>query len=221
MKDMSPRARDLFARARASGAPSPADRARLLDRVQKATAPSVPPPPAPPTIGLPAIGVGGLIVMASLLAVLGTGGADPVATGGDVSVATPEVEVEVEVEAEREVEREVEVEVEVEAEAEAEREPASPRRAPIEDDMTLELRLLRRAQSARRAHRYPAALAALREHETRFPHGILASERDVARALVLCESGDLEQGRALAAPFAGTAWSSSLAQACTESGETP
>jgi len=94
---------------------------------------------------------------------------------------------------------------------------AVTRRASERDPLTEELLLLRRAQAARRAHRYASALAALREHQRRFPEGTLASERDVARALTLCESGRLDEGRALAAPFAGSAWAASLDEACADS----
>jgi hypothetical protein len=51
-------------------------------------------------------------------------------------------------------------------------------------------------------------------HAARFPRGLLAPERQVTQALVLCESGARTEGRVLAAPLRTSAWAGALATAC-------
>jgi hypothetical protein len=45
------------------------------------------------------------------------------------------------------------------------------------------------------------ALAALDEHQRKFPRGVLAPEREAARPLALCAAGRVDEGRRAAAPF--------------------
>lgn len=209
MTELSPRARDLFARARASASPTVTERARVLERVERAVTPSVAPPA--PSAALPMMGVGVLVVLATVLSMIGTPRA-PEASRAIVDPPPAPIEAPLPTIDPAPVAMLV---------PSAPHDPvavvAAPRPAPERDPLTEELLLLRRAQTARRAHRYAGALAALREHARRFPDGTLASERDVARALVLCESGRLEEGRALAVPFARSAWAASLDEACADS----
>lgn len=222
MSELSPRSRELFARARASGAPTSAERARLLERVERAVAPSVAPPAAPTSALGPTIAVVGLVVLAVALSVIGPSESErpPTATAPSPPsvVSTPSVPdlAPIAVVAETPTAAPPPTRAQTHAARRASRDEAT-------DDLTIELGLLRRAQAARRAHRYAAALATLDEHRRRFPNGTLASERDVARALTLCESGHLDEGRVLGARFSGTAWSGSITQACTpvDDSETP
>jgi hypothetical protein len=210
MTELSPRARDLFARARASATPTAAERARVLERVERAVTPSVAPPA--PSAALPAIGVGVLVVLATVLSMIGTPRPPEPARA---VVDPPPAPIAAPLPAIASPSAPTIEPPEPSPIAAVPMAAASP--APERDPLTEELLLLRRAQASRRAHRYAGALAALREHARRFPDGTLASERDVARALVLCESGRLEEGRALAVPFAGSAWAASLDEACTDS----
>jgi hypothetical protein len=81
-------------------------------------------------------------------------------------------------------------------------------------DPSNELTLLRAAQTARRERRFDDALSLLDMHAARFPRGLLAPERQVTQALVLCESGARTEGRVLAAPLRTSAWAGALATAC-------
>ncbi|MGM0575607.1 MAG: hypothetical protein ACQEXJ_07755 [Myxococcota bacterium] len=66
-------------------------------------------------------------------------------------------------------------------------------------DLEAERRILDRARSARSGGEPEAALAALREHRSRFPRGLLAEEREVLHLRVLADRGRpdevLERGR--------------------------
>jgi hypothetical protein len=64
-----------------------------------------------------------------------------------------------------------------------------------------EAALLQRAERALTGHEPHAALAALDEHERRFPAGVLREERQAARVLTLCELGRTAEARALARAF--------------------
>ncbi len=69
------------------------------------------------------------------------------------------------------------------------------------DPLASENELIARAQRALASGQAGQALAALDEHARRFPSGMLAPEREAARALALCAAGRTSEGRAAAAPF--------------------
>jgi hypothetical protein len=72
-----------------------------------------------------------------------------------------------------------------------------------EDDPTAEVKLLERAQDALRSR--PAdALALCTEHERRFPHGMLAQEREVIAIEALVKEGRMPDATARADRFAAT-----------------
>ncbi len=71
--------------------------------------------------------------------------------------------------------------------------PSAPRR---QDALTQEVALLSRAVAALNAGRAGEALAALNEHQRQFPHGILGTERQAAKARALCSLGRVTEGRA-------------------------
>jgi hypothetical protein len=237
MSALSPRARDLFARARAEGAPSAADRARVLERVSKAIAEPSAPPPAPPAgLSMTARMLLAIAALGTIAAVswsgIGEGARRTTPPIERVMPAAVAIETPVSPTESARVEATAIEATPIEAPPTpiADVAPSAPARTraprparPIEpaSDLAAELALLRTAQRARRAGDLPAALAALDEHATQFPEGVLANERDVTRAAVVCESGDLAHGRALAAPFASSAWAGALAQACAATTDAP
>lgn len=84
--------------------------------------------------------------------------------------------------------------------------PATPKTTTLAAEMTL----LAQANAAMRRGDAAAALATLDEHRRRFADGQLAPERDVARAVALCELGRREAARAVADAFARAHPSSAL-----------
>ncbi|HEY2513096.1 MAG TPA: hypothetical protein VGI39_19645 [Polyangiaceae bacterium] len=67
---------------------------------------------------------------------------------------------------------------------------ASKHTAPSADgSVAAEFALLRRVSAALQSGDHRAALAGVREHAHRFPHGVLAEERDTDRILALCALG--------------------------------
>jgi len=76
--------------------------------------------------------------------------------------------------------------------------PRAPRDAA---QLAEEARLLREAETARRAGELERASQKLDEHRRRFPRGVLASERDAARVLLLCDAGRTTEAKKLAASF--------------------
>ncbi|MDQ3036612.1 MAG: hypothetical protein M3Y87_29740 [Myxococcota bacterium] len=246
MSELSPRARDLFARARAGGAASAAEKAALYSRIEKTLAPPPAPSSSPPAAPAGAAGGWIALVVSSIALVLWLGwnampGASPVASVADAipepgpssavdaDPALPDPPPSVRESAPTEVEAAVVIDERVDAiaaetgdapragaRASASRGSTSRVSPPRADDAdpAEELALLRLAQRARREHRWGAAIDALDRHASRFPEGALAHEREVTRALVLCESGELDRGRALAARFASSAWARSLGAAC-------
>ena len=64
-----------------------------------------------------------------------------------------------------------------------------------------EARLLREAETARRGGDIALATERLAEHRRRFPRGALATEREAARILVLCDAGRPDEAKKLAARF--------------------
>jgi len=78
--------------------------------------------------------------------------------------------------------------------------PAEDRTEATPNDLAAELALLSRAQHAHARGDFDAALAALDEHERRFPAGDLVAERRGHRAIVLC-ADDPASGRPFATRF--------------------
>lgn len=72
---------------------------------------------------------------------------------------------------------------------------ASEAESSIDDTLAEEIRLVSAAQSALRDNAPERALAALSEHASRFPHGVLRDERMASRVLALCALGDEAQAR--------------------------
>ena len=99
----------------------------------------------------------------------------------------------------------------------------SKRPARSDDDIALEVDLLRRAKLAAPA----ARLELLDEHARRFPSGKLAAERGLLKIEALCALGDVEEARALARRFPrrfpGSPLSDRAATLCSEgrAGESP
>jgi TolA-binding protein len=83
----------------------------------------------------------------------------------------------------------------------------SPRAA----DLDAEVRLLRAAQQALAAGRYPEALGKLSEHAQRYPRGLLRNEREASRSIALCQSGQLSAGQSRARTYLGSAADAPLA----------
>jgi len=71
--------------------------------------------------------------------------------------------------------------------------------------MSEEASLLQRAQRALAAGQAATALALLAEHERRFPSGVLAEERRVAKVLGLCALGRADEATILARAFVARA----------------
>lgn len=78
---------------------------------------------------------------------------------------------------------------------------------PLASSSTLseEAALLQRAERALSGNEPNAALAALAEHERRFPAGALREERRAAKVLALCTLGRVAEARALARAFVNAA----------------
>jgi len=72
--------------------------------------------------------------------------------------------------------------------------PAAAR--PAADGLAQEVAILSRAGAELHAGRPAAALAALAEHQRRFPAGVLTQERSAARAQALCALGRSKEARA-------------------------
>jgi hypothetical protein len=79
--------------------------------------------------------------------------------------------------------------------------PSTPPPAPKTTTLAAEMRLLAQANAAMRKGDASAALAKLDEHRRSFAQGQLAPERDVARAVALCELGKREAARAVVDAF--------------------
>jgi hypothetical protein len=74
-----------------------------------------------------------------------------------------------------------------------------PEVSPTSGTLAEELALMDQARQALARDDVPATLAALDSHAQRFPHGALASERDVVRVTALCVAGRDVDARAAAA----------------------
>lgn len=87
----------------------------------------------------------------------------------------------------------------------------APSAAPA-DTLAEELVLLKKAQAALRAGAPGDALAALSEHASKFPNGVLREERMTLRVLALCDRGEVDAARAARDELARTAPGSSHLQ---------
>jgi hypothetical protein len=79
------------------------------------------------------------------------------------------------------------------------------------DDLEGEVLLLEGADAELRRGDTSAALARLAEHAAKYPSGVLADEREGVRAIALCRSGRLSEGKAAADRFLSPTRRSSLA----------
>jgi hypothetical protein len=93
--------------------------------------------------------------------------------------------------------------------------PSAERNAP---PLAEEVRLLKDAQQAVKSGRPAAALAALAEHQRRFPRGQLALERSAVRISALCALGRKAEAQRAAAAFlehhAGSALAEQVRASC-------
>jgi hypothetical protein len=71
-----------------------------------------------------------------------------------------------------------------------------------QEQLLAETKLLQSAQSNLREGRSELALAAIEEHASRFPNGVLSPERDASRVFALCARGSVGAARKAAASFA-------------------
>ncbi|AUX40325.1 hypothetical protein SOCE26_017250 [Sorangium cellulosum] len=93
--------------------------------------------------------------------------------------------------------------------------PAPPAAAaaarPGGGGLDAEIALLRDAQQALQAGQFAQALSKLNEHASRYPRGVLSTEREASRAIALCRSGSAASGRAIAAKLLAQSPGSPLA----------
>ncbi|HTN91693.1 MAG TPA: hypothetical protein VL242_48830, partial [Sorangium sp.] len=82
---------------------------------------------------------------------------------------------------------------------------------PGPEGLDAEIALLRDAQQALQAGQFAQALSKLDEHASRFPRGVLSTEREASRAIALCRSGRAAPGRAIAAKLLAQSPGSPLA----------
>jgi len=203
MSELSGRARELVSAGKSALRPSDADRERVLDALQsRLGAPT--PTPAPGDAAAPieaastkagwawvALGLAGAGIMGTLYAT---------STQPDAPVAAPSATASTTVQALEpppdelpEPPREPELAPQVVPSATVSP-PPSARRAP--DRLAEEVAILGRAAAALRAGRAADALAALNEHQSKFPKGALTQERRAARAEALCSLGRFAEARA-------------------------
>ena len=235
MTELSPRARALFESARRGGAPSSQRKAALLARLEKTVgAPSTSAPVASLHVlagfaGLAAAMLGIVSLLAAHIFVFPeTRSPQPqpearrappptaLPASFDSAPITAVVPADAIVVTERAPRSREETARSREETARTVARPSrhGPPAASSAVDPSNELTLLRAAQTARRERRFDDALSLLDMHAARFPRGLLAPERQVTQALVLCESGARTEGRVLAAPLRTSAWAGALATAC-------
>lgn len=103
--------------------------------------------------------------------------------------------------------------------------PSSTSVLSVPDAVVDEVVLLRSAQAAIARGDGAGALAWLREHEERFPDGVMAEERKAVRVFALCASGRSSEARAAATAFVAASPRSPLAarvkRSCAERFESP
>lgn len=120
---------------------------------------------------------------------------------GSAKAPAPRTEAVVAVE-EAVVQPEAEAPAVTPAEAKSPKARVKPKAATQVDDVEAELALVRQANTAKKAGKLDEALSLLSEHAKDFPGGVLAQEREVLRAEVLCARGDKTQARTLVERFA-------------------
>lgn len=98
---------------------------------------------------------------------------------------------------------------------------STPTSSPPADDLAVETELMLAAQDALERGDPRAALAALEAHGRRFPHGVLAEERDVGRVRAHCAAGQHEaarrEARELAVAYPRSAYLDALERSCPSS----
>lgn len=235
MTELSPKARDLFARARREGAPTAAQKAALFSRIETRAAAPV------KASGWSWVMLGGsALVIVAILAFFASEsskGAEvakpvgralvamPVAVAIEeprVELAVPEPEPEPEIVHDVQpvvartarVAREQEM-VETEAAQDAPHEPV--RTEPVSGcELSAEMALVNAARMFRRQGQFDQAVEMLEEHRRECPEGELAMDRNILLARITCERGDVEAGRALGAPYRDGAFGSLIDQSCGE-----
>jgi outer membrane biosynthesis protein TonB len=177
---------------------------------------------------------GKLLLVLALVAGIGgglwlfSGDRDQAATKAKpVAVAEPEPVADPEPVAEPEPEPEPEPVAEPDPEPEPEpvAKPKKPKRKieapPSANTLLAERRLIAAAQVAIRKGDYARARSLLGEHKTQFPRGILAPERDAARAIALCLDDEQDSGADAARAFLRKHKNSPLAKRVKSSCDLP
>lgn len=196
MKDedqMSPAAARLLQAARHADDPTPKDRARIGKSLQRAmivgavSAASSAASSAATAAG-PSL-LGKLIFVAATVGILGTGG------------------IWLSQRSEKEDRNAPKRHDVAPAQLTSEAPPPAPTEEPAralqsQEQLLAETKLLQAAQKALRGGNQKRALTLLRQHEHRFPRGLLQPERDAARVFALCEAGDVKQAQQAAQRFA-------------------
>jgi hypothetical protein len=213
MATLGPKARDLVQAGRTALRPTPVDRERIANALRAELGPAAlppqgsvaPPPPVAASVGLKgalgaAIGIalaGGALLFAysrekapalpsvSVAAPSASPTAPP-APAAPTPPSAPEV-----------------VAPSVAAQpSPSPSEPSVAASAHTHDRLAEEVALLSRATKALRAGHAAEALAALDEHQAKFPRGALSEERRAAKAEALCSLGRVSEGRAQLAHLA-------------------
>jgi hypothetical protein len=86
-------------------------------------------------------------------------------------------------------------------------------------ELRREVQLIQSAQQALRSGDYRNAEAQAQEHGRAFPHGALALEREGIRAIAMCSTGRVEQGRVIARALHASPMASRIATACGMAGK--
>lgn len=223
MSDLGPQARALLDAARRSASPTPADVARLWDRVSESL------PSGAPSSGTATAGVGTKIAMAiAIVAAIGGGALllAPSRSASPMTFAAPRVSEPpvapsfARAPASAIAEQPAPPPLAAVPVEQLPRAPL-PRAAPVasaspaSDDG--DVALVRAAYVALRAGDAPRALALADEHARRHPASALSAERDATRVLALCALGQRDQARTALQRFKKRFPSSSqLARTCVD-----
>jgi hypothetical protein len=232
--ELSPRARDLFARARREGAPTAAQKAALLSRIETRAAAPV------KASGWAWLVLGGsALVIVAILAFFASESskgaevgkpseplhvaAPPVAGAIEeprVEIAVPEPQPEPEIVPE--VPRVVAPAARARTRSAATVQEAAPgpvavQPAPVTGcELAAEMALVNSARMFCQRGQFDQAVELLEEHRRDCRDGAMAMERNVLLARITCERGDIEAGRALGAPYRDGAYGSLIDQSCGE-----
>lgn len=233
MTELSPKARDLFARARREGGPTAAQKAALLSRIEtRAAAPAKGSGWSWLMFGASALVIVAILAFFASESSKGDEVAKPVerplvalplvaaaVEEPRVEIAVPEPQPEPEIVPEpavAPVHRVARTPIAREAsESPSAREVVAPERS-AECELAAEQALYAAAGLARRQGHDEQAEALLVEHRRECPNGVFAQQRDVMLAKILCDRGDLEAGRAIAARHRGSVYGSVIDQSCGE-----